>query len=258
MSVQAISWVLEHSESRRASRHVLISIANHCDSAGQNSFPSVSTIARESKISDREVRRSLKILIELGELAIERGTGPHGVNMYSMPKMMGDKLSSVRLSGVTSGREVVTFDPKRGDKSDHAIRKNRPEPSTNRELLEPSALRVAELLRTRILQNNPSAKITDGQIQNWAVVADRMIRLDDRTAKQIEDLIEWSQKDDFWCRNILSMEKLRTKFDQLTMHREGDRRMVNGNGFEHDLDYKVGRPKWTGLVDDADEKEPRQ
>ena len=96
MSVQAITWVLEQSDSRLAARHVLISIANHADREGKNSWPSVETIAFESHLSKREVQRSFKILTESGELEVETGAGPRGTNRYSLPKM--------------SPRQVVTPD----------------------------------------------------------------------------------------------------------------------------------------------------
>src|SRR5262249_9219945 len=57
------------------------------------------------------------------------------------------------------------------------------------------ALRLAELLHRLILRNNPSAKIRPAQIRNWAVVADRMMRLDSRTEHDIENIIRWSQHD---------------------------------------------------------------
>src|SRR5262249_44586494 len=174
--------------------------------------------------------------------------------MYSLPKMRGDNLSPDNLVGVTSGREMVTSDAFSSDKSNRAIRKNRPEPSNNRELF-PSALRLAERLRLLILRNNPSAKITPAQIRNWAVTADRMVRLENRSEQQIHDLIEWSQDDDFWRSNILSMGKLREKFDQLTLKRERDQRKRANEDVEDDSDCKLPRPKWTGLERNADEKE---
>lgn len=77
--------------------------------------------------------------------------------------------------------------------------------------------RLAETLSGQIVANNPSAKVTARQIQNWAREADRMIRCDGRTEFQIRELIEFSQRDSFWRTNILSMAKLREKFDQLTL-----------------------------------------
>jgi hypothetical protein len=72
---------------------------------------------------------------------------------------------------------------------------------------------LASLLRELILQNNPKAKKPN--LQKWAAEVDKMIRIDCRTFKEIEFIIHWSQKDNFWKANILSTAKLREKFDQL-------------------------------------------
>ena len=89
-----------------------------------------------------------------------------------------------------------------------------------------TGLRLAELLKARILENNPGAKITSGQVEEWARVADLMLRRDGRTETEIRNLIEWSQQNDFWKSNVLSMGKLREKFDQLVMKRQRE----NGRG----------------------------
>jgi hypothetical protein len=80
-----------------------------------------------------------------------------------------------------------------------------------------TGLLLSNLLRDRMLANNPGARITIGQIGAWAHTADLMLRIDRRTEQQIAAMIEWSQKDEFWRKNILSMEKLRQQFDQLTL-----------------------------------------
>jgi hypothetical protein len=68
MSVQAISWVLEHSRSEGNARLVLISIANHADKFGRGAFPSQQTIGSEARCSTRTVRRATEELRDLGEL----------------------------------------------------------------------------------------------------------------------------------------------------------------------------------------------
>lgn len=97
LSVQAISWVLEHSESRLGPRHVLISIANHAKSDGTGAWPSVSTISRESRLSEREVRYALRELEKSGELRTRQGKGPLGCNLYSLP-MMGQSLQGQKTT----------------------------------------------------------------------------------------------------------------------------------------------------------------
>ena len=76
---------------------------------------------------------------------------------------------------------------------------------------------LALLLESEIRRNKPDAKITRGQIRSWGKTADRMIRLDDRDPDQIAEVIRWVQHDEFEHKNVLSMDKLRTRFDQLEM-----------------------------------------
>lgn len=76
---------------------------------------------------------------------------------------------------------------------------------------------LANILKTRILQNNPKAKITDSQVKQWTEIVRLMVERDQRSLSEIENIIEFCQDDDFWKSNILSMQKLRKQFDQLTM-----------------------------------------
>jgi hypothetical protein len=79
------------------------------------------------------------------------------------------------------------------------------------------ASRLAQLLKTQILRNKPDYRITPTQLRKWAQTADRMIRLDDREPDRIAELIRWAQSDEFWMSNVLSMDKLREKFDALEL-----------------------------------------
>jgi hypothetical protein len=81
------------------------------------------------------------------------------------------------------------------------------------------AEKLAALLASEIRRNKPDYRIKPSQERQWAMTADRMLRLDGRQPEQIAELIRWAQRDEFWCSNILSMEKLREKFDQLEMRR---------------------------------------
>jgi len=77
------------------------------------------------------------------------------------------------------------------------------------------AVKLAALLRDEILRNSCDFKITPAQLQSWEATADRMLRIDGRDPEKAAMLIRWAQMDDFWRRNILSMEKFRKQFDQL-------------------------------------------
>jgi hypothetical protein len=90
-------------------------------------------------------------------------------------------------------------------------------PSSPQAVPSGDGVALAALLKQRILENNPSARIMKAQEANWAREADRMLRIDRRTVEQIRELVEWSQRDSFWRTNIFSMGKLREKFDQLAV-----------------------------------------
>lgn len=51
----------------------------------------------------------------------------------------------------------------------------------------------------------------------WLDAARLMVDRDGRTPEQIGKAIDWCQADDFWRANVMSMPKLRTKYDQLRL-----------------------------------------
>jgi hypothetical protein len=105
VSVQAISWVIEKSSHKGSSFVLMLVVANHAHSDGTGSYPSVETLAREARISVRQVFRLIPKLVRSGELRAEAHAGPRGTTLYSLPKMATtdilaptDKMSSDKLS----------------------------------------------------------------------------------------------------------------------------------------------------------------
>ncbi len=89
LSVQAFSWVINHSQSEQGARLVLLVIAWHADQDGKDAWPSVATLARKSRLSVRDVQYCLRKLEQSGELETQPNCGPHGTNLYSLPQMRG-------------------------------------------------------------------------------------------------------------------------------------------------------------------------
>jgi len=92
------------------------------------------------------------------------------------------------------------------------------------------AVILAQLLKAEIFRNKPDCKITLSQEKNWAVVADRMLRLDGRKPERVAEVIRWAQRDGFWMSNILSMDKLRKQFDRLELKAKLTPKPVMPNG----------------------------
>jgi hypothetical protein len=79
------------------------------------------------------------------------------------------------------------------------------------------ACRLAALLKSEILRNKGDYRITSAQERNWEVTAQRMLDIDVRNPEQIAKVIRWVQHDEFEMANVLSMDKLRSRFDQLEL-----------------------------------------
>ena len=62
MSVKVQSKVWEHSQASGNTLMVLLKIADNCDDAGRNAWPSIPTIARYCRCSDATVQRAIREL----------------------------------------------------------------------------------------------------------------------------------------------------------------------------------------------------
>jgi hypothetical protein len=92
------------------------------------------------------------------------------------------------------------------------------------------AEKLAALLAGEVRRNAPDFRITPGKQRSWTKTADRMLRLDHRSYDDVADMIRWVQADEFWHSNVLSMDKLREKFDQLLLKAEPRQRRRPSGG----------------------------
>lgn len=84
------------------------------------------------------------------------------------------------------------------------------------------ALRLSGLLADLIFANNPNNRLLsperkDGSVERWSQDIDKMLRIDNRFAEEVQTTIEWCQANPFWRCNILSGSKLREKYDTLLL-----------------------------------------
>jgi hypothetical protein len=71
-------------------------------------------------------------------------------------------------------------------------------------------------LSNKILENNPNLKPKDEQtLQAWSDVARMILEIDKWGDDNFRLVLSFSQHDDFWRKNILSMGKLRKQFETL-------------------------------------------
>lgn len=102
---------------------------------------------------------------------------------------------------------------------------------------------LANRLYEKILANDANFKKPN--LNSWADHIRLMMERDQRTAQQIEYLIDWSQNNSFWQSNILSTKKLREKATTLILQIKGEREKANGSILPQ---YQRGRreivPQW--------------
>ena len=101
MSVQAIAWVLDHSQSRGAARCVLISIANHVGPDGVG-WVHVRRVCAEANCSHDTYSRSVREAEDRGELRRRpyEGGGArmhdrHRPNLFTFPALVDDTADPV-------------------------------------------------------------------------------------------------------------------------------------------------------------------
>jgi len=97
MSIYVMTHVWGHSGQSLGSLLVLLAIADHAHSDGSGAYPSIATLAKMSRLSDRQVQRVIAKLQQDGELVVAYGEGPYRTNVYRVI-MDGDNMS-----GVTTG-----------------------------------------------------------------------------------------------------------------------------------------------------------
>ena len=91
------------------------------------------------------------------------------------------------------------------------------------------AQRLANLLADLVAGNGARRPVVTAK---WVQTIDRMIRLDERSAEQIESAMRWAQGHDFWASNILSPDSLRRHYDRLRMQAQRDQRRAGPRGFD--------------------------
>lgn len=168
MSWQAVTWVLELSESTAYSRLVLLSIASHANREGKNAFPSLDTIAREALISRREVIYCIQEMEERGELAVNRGIGRGNPNHYELPHVERwlEKVHSMHqleeLKGANKSIKGANQHTKGANKHIKPSLKPLESGTSTTERLEPSkAIKVKQLFKSFSIPEPPKAPSTD-------------------------------------------------------------------------------------------------
>ncbi|SDK54558.1 Helix-turn-helix domain-containing protein [Actinopolyspora mzabensis] len=91
MSIKVMTWVWDNSPTKGTELLMLLAIADNAADDGANAFPSISTLARKTRLDERTVQRILRKLSDQGQLHIDK-RGGREANRYTL--LMGQQLST--------------------------------------------------------------------------------------------------------------------------------------------------------------------
>ncbi len=220
-------WVLDAKISDGAVR--LYGILGRYSDSEDKCFPSRATLASRMQATTKSVDRRIAELVSIGALSVEHrladspsGNKFHRSNIYHLkrinPQGVGTQLS---LGGDSIVPRVATPVSKGRDTT---VAHNQ---SQEREPIEPDLLSETEdaYILCKVLADAISE---DGTIQpkitkRWITEMDRLLRIDQQPVDVVQDMIQWSAADDFWCTNILSPQKLRKHFSRLVKQKQREK-----------------------------------
>lgn len=231
VSNQAITWALDVKTPGPATKVLLIALANYANEHGE-SYPSIARMADETDQSQASVKRHLKTLEAMGLIVRSmRGNedGGRATNRYKLV-IPAKVRAQIELGGVAQSDPPLRaqsepiagvraqsepgFGLNLGGSKGSPVSPEPKDKEKNMSELRPDVVRICEHLANRIEENGSKRpEIT----KVWLREARLLIDKDGRAEDKIHTAIDWSQDSDFWRANILSMPKLRAKYDQLRL-----------------------------------------
>jgi len=136
-----------------------------------------------------------------------RGWHKHQKINRPYPTQHNDILDMVHASNSVNNHGTIT---------EHSVQgiENK---EKEKDMCSEKASELATLLKGLILTNNPKALLKENVLPTWGKTFDLMLSKDKRDPQDIEAVLRFSQNDDFEKANVLSADKVRSRFDNLYM-----------------------------------------
>lgn len=192
---------------------------------GHGTFPKITRVAEDYGLSESYLRRGLAELVECELVLVDKAYFAGGfrrVNKYYFPHVP-DPVSAGNSGHVTSDRpEARTSDTPQTRTGDTPFEVEEAEVeevgSSSSEVASatprPDVEYLCTLLADRVESNGAKRPTIT---KKWRDSARLLVDKDGYTQEQVAWIINWSQDNEFWRSNILSMPKLREKFEQLKL-----------------------------------------
>ena len=218
---------------------VAFNLGTYMNSKRDICWPGHKRIAAETSLSTSSVRKQLGILEEQGwivitrkEKSIQTKGGTQATNIYQMtiPDELRRKHAIETIKEIDKGAppestplELIDEGvPPGSAKGCHQEAPNHqlkpPIKDSNKsdtQKFTDQDMETARWIYRKLLQMNPGHKKPNGQ--SWAETIRKIRELDGKTDTEIRTLFAYANEDHFWKTNILSPNKLREKWDMLTI-----------------------------------------
>lgn len=229
--------------------------------------PSIRVLAGETGLDKSTVKRHLAALEEAGWVVRSR---PDAKAMWqgertryrldlprgAEPPVVGaeeDLGADVPQGGRTEPPGVGAREDQPGrteshletDHSDHSQTKVRSRSKALAIVDRPDVERLCIHLADRI-EGNGSKR--PNVTQAWRDAARRLLDRDNRTEEQVMRAIDWCQDDEFWRANILSMPKLRERYDALRLQAQRQAATKKSTTDQRFADAQALKAKFKGKV----------
>jgi hypothetical protein len=249
VAISVSTWVWEHSQARHGALIVLLKIADGMRTEAGWYWPSVKELCEKTKLTERAVRTAIGELEILGELEVQRNAGPGGCSRYHIaahpcknctcifctPPAKSAPPESSLLDGQEgadfAGAENAVVQKTTLGGANSAPGTVRKTLSSKKSVRDPEPQRddvdriCAHLVERIIANGSKKPEITD----TWRREARLLLDADKRTEEQVHRAIDWCQDNAFWRSKVMSMAKLRVRYDQLRLDAEAERGKSNGH-----------------------------
>lgn len=144
--------VWQHAKQSGGALVLLLAIADNAHDDGDSAYPSIGTLAKKARMTERNVNILLKQLTLAGEISIRHGEGPRGTNVYRVN--LHEEPTPENIS------PPKTFHPEKSDKGGEVgfrggVKPTSPKPSVNRQREPSPTVRAVPKPRTLRADQEP-------------------------------------------------------------------------------------------------------
>lgn len=97
MSIKVMTRVWEESPSKGSDLLLLLAIADFADDTGV-AWPKTETLAQKIRMSERQVQRIIRNLVDSGQIIVHKNAGPRGANKYQICHPRQDVTPDIAMS----------------------------------------------------------------------------------------------------------------------------------------------------------------